>query len=75
MTRAEMERRLEAAERAAAALPVAGTVPAGLREYLRTLTAEQLDAVERAAALACFAWPDGLSDAEARPGEQQEASQ
>jgi hypothetical protein len=48
-------RRLEAAERAAANLPVVGAISPELRDYLRTLTNDQLEAVERVAELAQFA--------------------
>jgi hypothetical protein len=64
MIRAEMERRLERLERQVADLPVAGTVPPELRAYLASLTPEQLEAVERVAALAYFAAPHALRPAE-----------
>jgi hypothetical protein len=59
-----MNWRGERIERAVANLPVAGTIPPALREYLRTLTDDQLEAVERAAELALFAPRPALRPAE-----------
>jgi hypothetical protein len=59
-----IERRLAAVERRGRAMPVAGTISPELRAYLRTLTAAQLEAVERVAAMACFAQPPALRPAE-----------